>query len=140
MQPVGYSGTPLAKKLGLKAGMAIKLVDAPAHYRTLFADWPDGFSEPSGDAPKDFIHLFAADRATLHAMLPALKREMKPAAALWVSWPKKSARVPTDLSENDIRALALAIGLVDVKVCAVDEIWSGLKLVIPVKLRSGAKR
>ncbi len=139
MQPAGYSGTPLAKKPGLKAGAAIKLVHAPARYRSLFESWLDGVTEPAGDAAKDLIHLFAGDRATLQAMLPALKRELQPDGALWVSWPKKAAKVPADLTENDIRDLALEIGLVDVKVCAVDGKWSGLKLVIPMKLRGGAK-
>ena len=138
MPSVGYSGTPLAKKLGLASGSAIKLVNPPSHYRSLFDPWPDGLEESDGAAPKDFIHLFARDLAELTAAVPALKRAMKPNAAFWVSWPKKTSKLKADLGENDIRAIALANGLVDVKVCAVDEAWSALKLVIPVKSRPTA--
>ena len=84
---------------------------------------------------KDFIHCFAVEAAALRKTLPALKREMAPSGSLWVSWPKKAGKVATDVSANIVRDAALAIGLVDVKVCAVDETWSGLKLVIPVKDR-----
>ncbi len=135
MPSVGYSGTPLAKKLGLVSGSAIKLVNPPPHYRSLFEPWPDGLEARDDAAPKDFIHLFARDLAELTAAVPALKRAMKPSAALWVSWPKKTAKLKADFGENDIRAIALANGLVDVKVCAVDDTWSALKLVIPVKSR-----
>ena len=132
----GYSGAPLGRKLGLKDGLKIRLVNAPDHYRALFDDWPEAVTQ-SDDATveKDFIHCFVRDAADLRAALPALKREMAPAASLWISWPKKAAKVATDVSENVIRDAALAIGLVDVKVCAVDEVWSGLKLVIRVKDR-----
>jgi len=140
MPSSGYSGTPLAKKLGLKAGFAIKLVDAPADYRALFDDWPDGLSEPADNVPKDFIHLFATRREGLGATLASLRREMRPDGALWASWPKKAAKVAADVGENDIRALALQCGLVDVKVCAVDATWSGLKLVIPLALRAAHAR
>ena len=136
MPPSGYSGTPLAKKLGLKPGFAIKLIDAPQDYRALFDDWPEGLSEPADAIPKDFIHLFATRLASLRDKLPSSRSEMKPDAALWVSWPKKAAKVAADIGENDIRALALQNGLVDVKVCAIDATWSGLKLVIPLKLRA----
>ena len=133
----GYSGTPLAKKLGLVAGSVIKLVNPPSYYRSLFAPWPDRLEERADDAPKDFIHVFAPDLAGLVAALPALKSEMKPNAALWASWPKKTSAIKADFGENDIRALALANGLVDVKVCAIDATWSALKLVIPIKQRPG---
>jgi len=135
MKSAGYSGTPLAKKLGLKAGAHIRLVDPPPHYRSLFDDWPEGVTEASDAGAKDFIHLFVHDAKAFRAALPRLKRELKPSGSLWVSWPKKASKVATDLDENVIRDAALAIGLVDVKVCAVDETWSGLKLVIPVKDR-----
>ena len=140
MPPSGHSGAPLAKKLGLSAGFAIKLVDAPAHYRALFDVWPSGLSEPANGIPKDFIHVFATSREALGAHFASLRREMKPDAALWVSWPKKTAKLATDVGENDIRALALPSGLVDVKVCAVDATWSGLKLVIPLTLRAAHAR
>ena len=137
MPSAGYSGTPLAKKLGLVAGFAIKLVNPPPYYRSLFAPWPEGLEERVDGAPKDFIHLFAANRADLTDAVPALKGEMKPNAAFWVSWPKKASAIKADFGENDIRALALANGLVDIKVCAVDDTWSALKLVIPIKRRPG---
>jgi len=137
MLSAGYSGTPLAKKLGLAAGSTIKLVNPPPHYRLLFAPWPDEPEERADGAPKDFIHLFALDLSGPTDTLPALKGEMKPGAAPWVSWPKKASAIKTDFGENDIRAAALANGLVDVKVCAVDETWSALKLVIPRKNRHG---
>jgi len=140
MPPSGHSGAPLAKKLGLKAGFAIKLVDAPAHYRALFDAWPPGLTEPGDAVPKDFIHLFTTSLAAYRATLAPLRREMKPDAALWVSWPKKTAKLVADVGENDIRALALPSGLVDVKVCAVDATWSGLKLVIPLTLRAAHAR
>jgi hypothetical protein len=138
MKPAGYSGAPLARKLGLKEGSKIRLVDAPAHYRSLFEEWPRGIALVEDAAvAKDFIHCFVTDAARLLEALPALKKEMAPAASLWVSWPKKAARIATDVSENVIRKAALANGLVDVKVCAIDETWSALKLVIPVKDRRG---
>ena len=136
LKTAGYSGAPLAKKLGLKDGFKIRLVNPPDHYRALFDDWPKGIAQTNDAAvKKDFIHYFTLDAAALRHSLPALKNEMAPAASLWISWPKKAAKVATDVTENVIRDAALAIGLVDVKVCAVDEIWSGLKLVIPVKDR-----
>ena len=140
MASSGYSGAPLEKKLGLKAGFAIKLVDAPAHYRALFDAWPPGVTEPADGVPKDFIHLFATRQAAYRAALAPLRRELRPDGALWVSWPKKAAKATADIGENDIRALALQSGLVDVKVCAVDATWSGLKLVIPLALRAAHAR
>ena len=136
MKTSGYSGTPLAKKLGLKDGFKIRLVNAPEHYHTLFDDWPKTITQPTDTKiKKDFIHYFTRDAAALRSALPTLKSEMEANGSLWISWPKKAARVATDVTENVIRDAALAIGLVDIKVCAVDETWSGLKLVIPVKDR-----
>jgi 2-methylisocitrate lyase-like PEP mutase family enzyme len=141
MTTAGYSGTPLAKKLGLKDGQKIRLVNAPDHYRTLFDAWPRAILEIADKAAiKDFIHYFTRYAAMFRGDLPALKKELAPAGILWISWPKKSAKVATDVTENVIRDAALAIGLVDVKVCAVDETWSGLKLVIPVKDRAQSSR
>ncbi len=132
----GYSSTPLAKKLGIKAGHRVKLVNAPDYYFSLFTDLPGDIKiDIEEKGRKDFIHYFAKNEAELNKMLPKLKTEINPAGMIWVSWPKKSARVKSDVNENMIRDLALKTGLVDIKVCAVDDTWSGLKLVIPVKDR-----
>lgn len=132
----GYSSTPLAKKLGIKPGHKIKLVNAPAHYFNLFTDMPADIRVIEKPKElKDFIHFFTKERAELDTILPKLKNELVQNGAIWVSWPKKAAKISTDVTENSIRDLALAIGLVDIKVCAVDDTWSGLKLVIPVKHR-----
>jgi hypothetical protein len=134
----GYSKTPLAKKLGIKTGFNIKTVNAPAYYFDLFDDLPDELIVNSrGKQPKDFIHFFTTELKELNNTLPKLKQELEQNGMIWVSWPKKAAKVATDVTENPIRDLALSIGLVDVKVCALDEVWSGLKLVIPVKDRKG---
>jgi|SRR6185437_14520236 len=134
--PTGYSGTPLAKKLGIKNGFTIRLIGTPDHYLNLFTDWPtDIHVSARKNEQKNLIHFFTKDSSELHKMLPELKKEIVANGTIWVSWPKKSSKVVTDVSENMIRDLALNIGLVDVKVCAVDEVWSGLKLVIPVKDR-----
>ena len=132
----GYSGTPLANKLGIKSGFNVLLVDAPAHYLSLFENMPDGvnFNDDAGN-PKDLIHFFVKQEKIFLILLPQLKAQIKPNGIIWVSWPKKSSKVVTDITEDTIRNYAIEIGLVDIKVCAVDEIWSGLKLVIPVKYR-----
>jgi hypothetical protein len=136
MPTAGYSGTPLAKKLGIKSGCAIRLINAPDYYFDLFTDLPADISIATGEAsPKDFIHLFTKDDAEYTRLLPLLKNEIKRDGMIWVSWPKKASKIVTDIAEDKIRSYALQIGLVDIKVCAVDEIWSGLKLVIPVKQR-----
>ncbi|KAB2879173.1 DUF3052 family protein [bacterium] len=134
--PSGYSGTPLAKKLGIKDHFKIRLIDAPAHYRDLFSDFPPTveFVKETKNK-KDLIHYFVTEAARLKTELPALKKELAPNGMIWVSWYKKSAKMPTDITEDIIRGAALKIGLVDVKVCAIDEQWSGLKLVIPLKDR-----
>lgn len=132
----GYSGTPLAKKLGIKAGFTLKLVDAPEHYLQLFDDMPeDVVYADSGKEAKDLIHCFCVEAKELEKRIPSLKKELKQDGTIWISWYKKSAKMQTDITEDRIREVALANGLVDVKVCAVDEQWSGLKLVIPVKDR-----
>ncbi|MDF9799466.1 hypothetical protein OKW21_004729 [Catalinimonas alkaloidigena] len=135
-QAAGYSGSPLEKKLGLKSGFVIRLINPPNHYFELFQTIPPDIEIKSDTkSPKDFIHFFTQEAAELEDKLPRLKQEIKANGMLWISWPKKASRVPTDITEGTIRDAALAIGLVDVKVCAVDIIWSGLKLVIPVKGR-----
>ncbi len=132
----GYSGTPLAKKLGIKSGFTICLVDAPGYYLSLFDDMPAGVNFTNDlNTLKDLVHLFVKEKKTFLALLPQLKQEIKPNGMIWVSWPKKASKVVTDITEDTVRNYALSIDLVDIKVCAVDEIWSGLKLVIPVKLR-----
>ena len=132
----GYSSTPLAKKLGIREGFTIKLVNEPANYSDLFTDMPANVHiTHSVKHQKNLVHFFTKDAAELHKMLPQFKKEIVPNGIIWVSWPKKSAKVATDVDEGLIREIALKNGLVDIKVCAVDEIWSGLKLVIPVKDR-----
>jgi len=127
----GYSGTPLAKKLGIVEGTRIFLSDAPKDYLNLIAPVPSGTRVVRKiDGKTDIVHLFATRRARLAALLRSALAKMRPDAAIWVSWPKKSAKVPTDVTEDTIREVALPMGLVDIKVCAVDELWSGLKLVV----------
>jgi hypothetical protein len=122
---------PLAKKLGIAEGARLFLHEAPANYHELLAPLPAGVQTvPRIDAHTDVIHVFATRRAELGRMLRTALRAMRPDAAIWVSWPKKAAGVATDITAQVIRELALPTGLVDIKVCAVDETWSGLKLVI----------
>jgi hypothetical protein len=141
--PAGYSGTPLWKKLGLREGGTVLAVNAPAHYRELLAGLPGGVAfvtTPPADAPLAFVHLFTDSAADLAARLPQLRDRLAPDGVIWVSWPKKASGVETDLTEDAVRAAALPLGLVDVKVCAVDATWSGLKLVIRVAKRASARR
>ncbi|TSJ37260.1 DUF3052 family protein [Mucilaginibacter corticis] len=135
-QSAGYSGTPLAKKLGIKPDFKVRLINEPKHYFELFTDLP-GDIEWSDDqlVNKDLIHYFTKDQAEFKILLSQLMSQIKSNGMIWVSWPKKSSKVLTDITEDIIRNYAISIGLVDVKVCAVDEVWSGLKLVIPVKNR-----
>ncbi len=137
MKNVGYSGTPLAKKLGIKEKFKIKLIHAPDYYFDLFSDFPSDVKIIKSDKDKlDFIHYFCKNLEALKNDIPSLKKELQPNGMIWVSWHKKSAGIPTDVTEDLVRSTALKNGLVDIKVCAVDEKWSGLKLVIPVKDRS----
>ena len=132
----GYSGTPLAKKLGIKPGVSVCAIDAPAGYRELIAPVPEGVKISARfTATSDLVHLFSTRKADLERRLQAIRPRLRQDAALWVSWPKKASKVPTDITEDTIRGLCLPMGLVDVKVCAVDEVWSGLKLVIRRELR-----
>jgi hypothetical protein len=132
----GYSGTPLAKKLGIKEGFIIRLFHEPEDYFRLVADMPHNVQISTDPAvSKDLIHFFTKSRAELQQHILILRKELKSNGMIWISWPKKASKVPTDITEDSIRSLALSNGLVDVKVCAVDETWSGLKLVIPVKDR-----
>src|SRR5579859_6367244 len=132
----GYSGTPLAKKLGIKPGSRLWARNAPADYRRLLAPLPQGVSFATrAGKDLDIIHCFARERGELAPTLPGLMKAIKKDGAIWVSWPKKASKVKTDITEDVIRELALPLGLVDVKVCAVDETLSGLKLVIRLKHR-----
>jgi len=131
MSPAGYSGTPLAKKLGLKAGLRASAVSAPPHYRALLAPEPEAINWLGYRAKRlDFVHLFVDREADFARRLPSQMARIVPNGMIWVSWPKKASKVATDMTEDVLRKHALPLGLVDVKVCAVDEVWSGLKLVI----------
>lgn len=136
MATTGYSGTPLAKKLGIKEGFTARIVNEPDYYFDLFTDMPEKVSFITDKkTKKQFIHYFTKESKDLVKNIVALKNEIAQDGMIWISWPKKAAKIETDVTEDVIRNLALANGLVDIKVCAVDEIWSGLKLVIPVKDR-----
>jgi len=133
----GYSGTPLPQKLGV----TIAVINAPGNYRKLLGPIANElkFSERAGNQA-EFVHLFVTSRSELDKNLRQLRRKIAPAGTVWVSWPKKSAGVHTDVTEDVIRAVALPLGFVDVKVCAVDEIWSGLKLMIRREHRPTANK
>jgi hypothetical protein len=130
----GYSGTPLVSKLGIKPGDRAVWLNAPDHFEALLGDHG---AEVKGSlrGRADVVVCFVTERAVLARRVEALKRAIAPDGMAWVAWPKKSSRVPTDMTEDVVREVALPIGLVDVKVCAIDETWSGLKLVIRTELR-----
>jgi hypothetical protein len=127
----GYSGTPLPQKLGIKPHEHVVLINAPKNYVALLGEIPKGtvFSGRMKIGAR-FAHLFSTKRSELQKKLVALRKQLAEDGTLWVSWPKKSAGVPTDITEDVIRAIALPLGFVDIKVCAVDETWSGLKLMV----------
>ncbi len=128
----GYSGTPLIRKLGIKSGFKVGFIDPPQDYAELLGPLPDGtmVTDPRRETGFDFIHLFADRVAAVERRLSTLRPRMVPNGMIWVSWPKRTSGVATDLDENVVRGIGLANGLVDVKVCAVDEVWSALKFVI----------
>jgi hypothetical protein len=132
----GYSGTPLPKKLGIKDQFRVLLLDSPADVK---ADLKDSLATcqiiKDGRGPLDFAMIFVKSAADLKKKFSQVAKQLAPAGMLWVSWPKKASGVSTDLTENDVRSIGLQAGLVDVKVCAVNEIWSGLKFVIRVQDR-----
>jgi hypothetical protein len=132
----GYSRTPLAQKLGIKPGATVVLINGPPNYRKLLGPAAkfSHFSDKA-ESQASFVHLFITGRSDLEKKLRLLRKKLSDSGTLWVSWPKKSAGVPTDVTEDIIRAVALPLEFVDVKVCAVDEIWSGLKLMIRRKHR-----
>jgi hypothetical protein len=132
----GYSGKPLAQKLGIKPGCRVLVLNPPPGYREALDPLPDGVEiADSLEGQFDCIHFFTAERAALEVAFPALKGGLATAGMLWISWPKKAARMPTDLDENIIREIGLRGRLVDVKVAAIDERWSGLKFVYRLKDR-----
>ena len=134
----GYSGSPLVKKLGIRSGEKVTAIAAPEHYAQLLDALPEGASISSRvTSGGRFIHLFVTRRADLEKRLATLRNKLDDAGVLWVSWPKKASGVTTDITEDTIRAVALPLGFVDVKVCAVDETWSGLKLMIRRENRTG---
>jgi hypothetical protein len=127
----GYSGKPLAQKLGIKPAMTVTVINQPTNYRQVLGQDADGvefYDRTRSDS--SFVHLFTTRRSELEKQLSRLRMKLPDTCTLWVSWPKKSAGVPTDITEDVIRAVALPLGFVDVKVCAIDETWSGLKLMV----------
>lgn len=138
----GYSGTPLGRKLGIIEGSRVKIGNAPSNYAALIAPIPPGVSVgPRLRGDIDVWHLFVTTRAQLKGKIAQCLREIRKDGMIWVSWPKRTSGVPSDVSEDGIRETILPLGLVDVKVCAVDGTWSGLKLVIRKELRgSGSLR
>ncbi|HYS95947.1 MAG TPA: DUF3052 domain-containing protein [Chthoniobacterales bacterium] len=127
----GYSGTPLPQKLGIKPGLTVVAINPPANYRRLLGQIPDSitFSErlKSGSS---FVHLFTSRRSEMQKKMSILRDKISDNGAIWVWWPKKSSGISTDVTEDVIREIALPLGFVDIKVCAVDQTWSGLKLMI----------
>ena len=135
----GYSDTPLAKKLGIKEGYKVFLVKAPAQYRAILAPLPASVRFTStANSSTDLVHAFATERGALARLLNTLRKKLSHEASIWVSRPKQAAKVPTDITEDAVREIALPLGLVDIKVCAVTDVWSGLKLVVRKELRAKA--
>ena len=132
----GYSGTPLPKKLGIKPGFRTTFFELPSEVKKdLKAALAECELAKDGQAVLDFAMIFVRSRAEMREQFPRFARRLAPAGMLWVSWPKKTSGMAADLNENDVRRIGLVAGLVDVKVCAVNEVWSGLKFVIRVKDR-----
>ncbi len=134
--PAGYSKTPLVKKLGIKLGFKIHFANPPDNLQSLLGELPEKTTtivELNG--PVDYIHFFTKSKDELRTQFPILKAALAQNGPLWISWPKKASKVTTNLNENIVRDIGLQNGLVDVKVCAVDEIWSGLKFVYRLKDR-----
>jgi len=132
----GYSETPLTKKLGLKENTTVFIVNAPNEYFDWLAPLPSSVQiKKRISSSLDFAHVFATDSQAFQENFLKVKAHLKPSGMVWISWPKKTSKVPTDLDENVIRDFGLANGMVDVKVCAVNEVWSGLKFVFRLKDR-----
>ena len=137
----GYSGTPLAKKLGIKSGTKLIVVgDVPPEYKSWLAPLPEKVTLTSkGKPPLEAVHVFVTKRAEMEKHLKHLRKALVPDGYVWISWPKKASKVPTNITEDVIREVCLPLGFVDIKVCAVSEVWSGLKLVIRVSERPKAR-
>ena len=134
--PSGYSGTPLWKKLGIKPGSRVALVKEPDRFEALLAGMPDDVQlKRSLRGRADCVVFFTTARRELERRLAALRRPIEPDGMLWIAWPKRASGVPTDMTEDVVREVALPTGLVDTKVCAIDETWSGLRLVVRRELR-----
>ena len=134
----GYSGTPLPQKLGIKPKLRVSFVDLPPDVKSELNDaLADCFLARDGRTPLDFAMVFVTKQTELEKLFRRIAKQLLPSGMLWVSWPKKTSGVSTDMNENDVRRIGLEAGLVDVKVCAVSEVWSGLKFVIRVKDRKG---
>ena len=131
----GYSSTPLVKKLGIKPGFKVLTSNAPEHYGNLLGPLPEGAEYVDEGENLDFIHLFALEKQELEINFHHLMKKLAKNGSLWVSWPKKASKVKTELSDAIVRETGLKAGLVDVKVCAVDQVWSGLKFMYRVKDR-----
>ena len=131
----GYSGTPLVKKLGIKEGFNVSFVNAPKGFHEELDFTDDVTVNSNSRAPIDFVLLFVRSKRELEKTFSRYAAKLKPAGMFWISWPKKASGVATDLTDNVVRELGLAKGMVDVKVCAVDETWSGLKFVFRLKDR-----
>jgi hypothetical protein len=127
-KPAGYSGTPLVAKLGIKPGARLQFVNPPADFSETLGHVPEGVTRPSRGS-LDFAMLFVTKRTDLARRFPGVRDRLASNGMLWVAWPKQSSGAPTDLTENVVRATGLQLGLVDVKVCAIDATWSGLKFV-----------
>lgn len=141
MSTAGYSGTPLVKKLGIKPGATLGLIGAPDDFDATLGELPDGVTvRRRRQGRLDVIVAFYVERSALERRLPALRDALQPAGGLWVAWPKRASGVATDVSETVVRELGLAAGLVDNKVCAIDAVWSGLRLVYRLRDRPAATR
>ena len=136
IQNTGYSSTPLSKKLGIKDGDKVIVLNQPLYYWDLMeGTLPEIQTAQLDEKELNFVHIFITTIEELETLVLKYAYQIKQNGMIWVSWPKKSSKLPTEITEDTIRDFALVNGLVDVKVCAIDEIWSGLKLVIPLKLR-----
>lgn len=137
---VGYSGTPLPKKLGLKDNTRLVVLNEPEEYRALLGPLPHGLEKQNTlSRSTNLVHVFVTQRQELARHLATLRSTLNPEAVVWVSWPKKSSKVPSEVTEDTIRELALPLGWVDIKVCAVSEVWSGLKLTVRKELRNSSE-
>lgn len=136
----GYSQTPLVKKLGLKPGFRIAVVNEPADFMRTLGEVPDGLHWLKAPrAPMDMVIIFSTEERKFRPVFAKAAATLAPAGMIWVAWPKKSANVPTDLRFENVQRIGLDTGLVDVKICAIDDVWTGLKFVIRVKDRAGSR-